>query len=80
MCVVDPTKVLLNDPVTDGRVGEDMFFEVVTTGAGPGTLSSHVEHNGDILEVEITEEEEEECYICSFHPLSAGEMSENPAR
>ena len=51
---------------------EDMFFEAVTTGAGPGTLTAYVEYDGVILDVEITEEDDEECYICSFHPLSAG--------
>ena len=70
--MVDPTKVILHDPVTEGRMEEDMFFEAVTTGAGPGTLTAYVEYDGVILDVEITEEDDEECYICSFHPLSAG--------
>ena len=57
-----------------GVVRQQCNFHMVTTGAGPGFVTSFAEYIGGNISVEVSVDEvEDEHYCCSFTPSVAGE-------
>lgn len=72
--VSDPNKcVSQGDGLYQARVSEVAEFQVSTEGAGPGTITSFAEHNGQQISVDVTLAGSENTYQCNFRPSEVGE-------
>lgn len=72
--VSDPKKCIVKEPtITLGLINSEITFEVLTTAAGIGTLTSNVECY-EIEDVEVSTLEEGH-YKCTFNPTKSGEYS-----
>jgi len=70
--VSDPSKIVSSgEGISQARLYEDAHFEVETAGAGPGDLTSYVEHDGQQKDVEVVKKNET-LYDCVFRPDAVG--------
>ena len=71
--VCDPRKCIVREPIiSESQINRELVFEVLTAGAGPGSIISHLEYMDSIFDVRLTKLDDE-CVSCAFVPHNVGE-------